>query len=310
LQDVRSALLARLGPLPKRAAAAPPVVDRSFVWDGIRFERWTARGPNNEALPAWFLIQEAARGPRPTLLAFHPHGRQFEIGKSWVVGLVGEASRAYGLAAARAGFAVLAPDMPAFEDRRPPLTARKANYALQGEAYERLLAMNAIVQGATLQGKIVAEIAAWIDVLEEDGRVHAGRIGAIGHSFGGQEVVFAMLCEPRIRGGLASCGMSLVRLLVERSISHNMALYIPGLLPDLDFDRLVSAIAPRALYVLAGKADAIYPIDGVLAIEARAREAFRAQGAEDALRVVSFEGGHDLLERELEEALTWLGARI
>jgi predicted esterase len=153
-------------------------------------------------------------------------------------------------------------------------------------------------------------VRAWVDVLERDARVDAARIGAVGHSYGGQEVVFSMLFEPRLRAGLASCGMSLVRLLVERRISHNMALYLPGMLPDLDFDRLVPALAPRALHVLAGVADPIYPIEGVREIEARAREAWHAAGADDALRFRYFEGGHDLLPDVLDEALSWLRARL
>src|SRR5262245_31741856 len=98
------------------------------------------RGPRDH-IPAYFLIGDQTPRPAPAVLALHGHGRQFEVAKSLVAGLVGDRSRAYGLAAARAGFAVLVPDLPGFEDRRPPLAARKASYALQGEHYERLLAM-------------------------------------------------------------------------------------------------------------------------------------------------------------------------
>src|SRR5262249_28224841 len=156
-----------------------------------------------------------------------------------VAGLAGDPSRAYGLAAAREGFGVLIPDLPAFEDRRPPLSERKRNYALQGETYERLLAMDALVHGGTLQGWILADLSACADALAREPRVDPSRLCALGQSFGGQEVLFAMLHDPRLRAGVVSCGFSLVRRLFERSISHNLALYLPRMLPELDFDTIV-----------------------------------------------------------------------
>src|SRR5262249_19195586 len=110
----------------------------------------------------------------------------------------------------------------------------------------------------------------------------------------------------RLRAGVASCGMSRVRLLVDRRISHNAALYVPGMLPALDFDALVPALAPRPLYVIAGERDLIYPVDGVRDVEAAARRAYRAAGAEDRLRFHYFDGGHDLPGDALAAALAWL----
>ena len=303
--DVRSRLIARLGRLPAPAAPAPPSIDRRFTFEGIAFERWRLRGPRDE-IPAYFLIGESTPIPAPAVLALHPHGRQFEVAKSLVAGLVGDGSRAYGWAAARVGFAVLIPDLPGFEDRRPPLAARKDNYALQGEGYERTLAMQAIAQGATLQGWILADIAACLDVLALDPRVDPSRVAAIGQSFGGQEVIFAMAFDDRIRAGVASCGFSLVRILVERSISHNFALYVPGILPDLDFDALVPALAPRSLRVIAGRSDPIYPVEGVRIVESAARETYGSAGAADRIQFRYVDGGHDLPAVELDSALAWL----
>jgi dienelactone hydrolase len=301
----RRALLELLGRLPPRLGPATVVVDRTFVLEGITFERWRIAGPLGE-IPAWLLLPRATESHLPVVVALHPHGRQFELGKSLVAGLVGDGSRAYGLAAALAGFAVLAPDMLGFEDHRPPLAARKRNYALQGETYERLLAAEALVRGETLQGSMLTELSACVDALEGDARVDAGRIGLAGQSYGGQQTVFGMVFDPRFRAGVVSCGFSLVRLLVERRISHNMALYLPGLLPDLDFDTLITGIAPRPLTVIAGRADQIFPVDGVEAVEASAYAAWTAAGAPAAVRFRYFDGGHDLPPNALAESLEWL----
>jgi len=303
--STRAKLLQRIGATVTRPAARAPAVDRRFTMEGVQFERWRIGGPRGD-FPAWFLVPEGASQPLPVVVALHPHGRQFEVGKSLVAGLVGDGSRAYGLSAARAGFAVLAPDMLGFEDHRPSLAERKGNYALQGEGYERLLAVDALVRGETLQAWMLAELSACADVLATDARADASRMALLGQSYGGQQSLFGMIVDPRFRAGIVSCGFSLVRLLVERRISHNLALYVPGLLPDLDFDNLVAAIAPRPLTVIAGRRDAIFPVDGVEIVEASARRAWQEAGAPEALRFHYADGGHDLPAGALAEALAWL----
>jgi len=302
---VRDKLLQRAGAGGTRAASLHPVIDRRFTMEGVLFERWRFAGPRGE-IPAWFLLPEGSIMPLPTVVALHPHGRQFELGKSLVTGLVGDGTRAYGLAAARAGFAVLAPDMLGFEDHRPPLAERKGNYALQGEAYERLLAAEALVRGTSLQAWMLAELSQCADVLERDERVDASRLALLGQSYGGQQSIFGMVADERFRAGVVSCGFSLVRLLIERRISHNLALYLPGLLPDLDFDTLVPAVAPRPLMVIAGRRDAIFPVEGVELVEASARHAWKEAGTPDVLRFQYFDGGHDLPADLLADALAWL----
>lgn len=275
----------------------------------VLFERWSFEGPHGN-IPAWFLLPERATAPLPAVVALHPHGRQFELGKSLVAGLVGDGTRAYGLAAARAGFAVLAPDMLGFEDHRPRLAERKGNYALQGEGYERVLAAEALVRGESLQGWMLAELSLCASVLEADPRVDGSRLALLGQSYGGQQAIFGMVADRRFRAGIVSCGFSLVRLLVERRISHNLALYVPGLLPDLDFDALIPSLAPRPLTVIAGRRDAIFPVEGVEVVEAAARRAWKAAGAPDALRFRYADGGHDLPADELADALAWLGGAL
>ncbi|HKY33590.1 MAG TPA: dienelactone hydrolase family protein [Candidatus Polarisedimenticolia bacterium] len=307
MRDAREALLDRIGRLPPPVPGGPPRVTRRLQLGDVALEGWMIEGPRGD-IPAWFLSRDGDARPRPALLALHPHGRQFELAKSMVAGLAGEPSRAYGLAAARAGFAVLVPDLPGFEERRPPLLERKRNHALQGEAYERLLAMNALVQGSTLQAWILADLSACLGAMERDPRVEAARIGAIGQSFGGQETILGMLFDPRIKAGVSSCGFSLVRLFVERSISHNMALYLPGMLPGLDFDAILPALAPRPLMVIAGREDPICPIEGVESALAAARAAYGRLGASASLREHIVEGGHDLPPGALREALDWIGS--
>jgi predicted esterase len=115
-----------------------------------------------------------------------------------------------------------------------------------------------------------------------------------------------MAFETRLAAGASICGFSLVRLLVERSISHNLALYLPGMLPDLDFDVLVPALAPRPLFVSAARADALYPVEGVRVVERAARRAYSRHNARGAIVFRYFDGPHGLPAAELAAAVSWL----
>lgn len=293
-----------LGPIDTVPTASHRVT-RAFTIDGVRYERWILNGAHGE-IPAYALFPESASTPAPALLALHSHDRQFDIGKSGVVGLVGDPEVALGVIAARLGFAVLAPDLPGFEDNRPRLSDRKANYSLQGEAYERLLAMNALLAGRTLQARISSDLFACVSALSGDSRVDPRRVFAAGHSFGGQESVWATLLDERVAGCLSSCGFSLVRLIVERQISHNMALYVPGLLPALDFDEVAAAISGRPFYVIAAEADAIYPVEGVRLVHERLMSRRGDQRAE--FRYIP--GPHAFSPEAVVHGLRWLLAAL
>lgn len=284
------------------APHAEAQVASAFSLGGIRYERLNISGAHGE-IPAYALYPESATGPCPGLLALHSHDRQFDVGKSGAVGLIGDPMAAIGLLAAQMGFAVIVPDLPGFEDNRPTLAERKANYAFQGENYERLLTMNALVEGRTLQARISSDLLACVSVLAADPRVDSNRLFAAGHSFGGQEAIWAALLDERLKGCLSSCGFSLVRTIVERSISHNMALYVPGLLPDLDFDSVLRALCEKRVCLIAAEDDRIYPVDGVRSIETRLKQ------SEGLSRSVTFryaEGPHAFRRDLIGEGLAWL----
>lgn len=288
----------RLGPI-SAAGSSIARMTRVFTIDGIRHERWLIPGAMGD-IPAYILCSEDASAPRPGLLALHSHDRQFDVGKSGVVGLHGDPTQALGRIAADLGFVVLAPDLPGFEDHRPPLADRKKSYSLQGEGYERLLAMNALLWGGTLQGRITSDLHACVSTLAADPRADPLRVFAAGHSFGGQEAIWTTLLDERVAGCLSSCGFSLVSMIAARNISHNLALYVPGLLPDLDFDMVVSAIAERPLFAIAAEDDAIYPVDGVRHVEARVGQVL---GSRSRAQFHYLPGSHAFSTRAVTQAL-------
>lgn len=79
---------------------------------GVTIRRWVAPVITECCDPS-------PRRAVPGVVIFHQHAGQRHLGKSEVIGLLGDKFQAFGPPLARAGLVVLAPDSIAFEGRRP-----------------------------------------------------------------------------------------------------------------------------------------------------------------------------------------------
>src|SRR5690606_19801880 len=133
----------------------------------------------------------------PGVVVFHQHAAQWHLGKSEAAGLLGDPTQAFGPALARAGLVVLAPDAIAFEDRRRTTGGtdphRDDEYQQRRELAYRLL------HGQTLAAKVLADAEAAFTVLCQRPEVDPARVGVLGHSFGGNTVIFHAALDARVR---------------------------------------------------------------------------------------------------------------
>ena len=247
-------------------------------------------------------------GPqRPAILALHQHAGEYYLGKAEPAGLGGNPAYHYGLELARRGYTVFCPDHLAFEDRRPPEYERVARPgALQDRGYEDWLGKAYLVRGSTLQAKYLSDLARALDVLAEQPGVDPAALGCIGHSLGGQEALWLAWYDERIRAAVSSCGVSLVSTIVRDRINHNMALWLPGLLKVADMDAVVAGIAPRAVMLIQGDQDPIFPLDGVHHIGRVAHLAYTDCGQPDRFALTTFPGGHGFPVEMRKAAYQWL----
>jgi len=132
------------------------------------------------------------------------------------------------------------------------------------------------------------------------------RLGAIGHSLGGQEALWLASYDRRVRAAVSSCGFGLMRTTIRDSINHNYALYMPGLLGLCNLDALVAKIAPHAFLLTAGETDAIFPIGGVRALTASAAVAYVERGVPNRFRAVIFPAGHSFPDQVKADAYAFL----
>jgi dienelactone hydrolase len=304
---LRGAILQRLGRFPERAPLAATYGPALEAADHTRTLASYDVEPG-ERVGAWLLRPRGDPPPGgwPGVLALHQHGGEFYLGKSQPAGLSADPAFHYGLDLCRRGYVVLCPDHLCFEDRRPPEYVRVEGGFLQNQGYERFEFMRLLLLGSSLQAKYIHDMVCALDLLAELPDVDGGRLGAIGHSLGGQEALWLAWYDQRVRAAVSSCGFDLIRAIVRDGINHNFALYVPGLLEVCDTDALLAQVAPRAFMLTAGVEDRIFPIDGVRDLAAAAEAAYARLGAAERFRALIFPGGHSMPDAVKAEAYAFL----
>jgi dienelactone hydrolase len=201
---------------------------------------------------------------------------------------------------------VLCPDLLCFEERRPSQKGHQTGRVLDGEAYERFEFTRRLLAGSCLQTKYLHDLTCSIDLLVSLPQVNEHRLGAIGHSLGGQETLWLAWYDPRIAAAVSSCGFSLLTTILRDNINHNFAAYVPDMLGICDMDALVLDLALRAFLLTAGESDPIFPIDGVRAIVEKAQEHFSLQGQPERFQALLFPSGHSFPAEVKAQAYAFL----
>lgn len=259
-----------------------------------------------EYIHAYLLVPKQLKVKNPAIIASHQHNGEYFLGKSEPAGLSQNSMYHYGLELCLRGYVVLCPDHLGFEDRRPPEYKRAENSNLDGGSFERLLFCKYLSQGSSLQTKYLSDLSRGVDLLASLDYVDAERIGAIGHSLGGQETLWLSWYDDRIKVGVSSCGFSQIQTILRDGINHNFAMFTNGFLRYGDIGDLVCNIAPKPFMMINGAKDSIFPIDGVRDIADKASEEYKKHSASDSFKSIIFEGAHSFPDDIRSEAYDWL----
>ena len=238
-------------------------------------------------LPAYLLVPHGIKAgeQRPGLLVSHGHGAP---GMEEMSGVTGDDPRRHTAAKAVAdGFVALAPawwGWPGRDGHVERVRNRDKCNVIQGAAS---------MYGISVLSLLIEDAQAAVDVLQSRPEVDPQRIGCLGNSYGGRTTMWFSLFDPRITASVASGSMNLLR---ERSLKlAGCAIqFLPGVLRYGDVAELFSLIAPRALQLQAGEGDKLITPEDRDHIEATARTAYRAAGAEQNLDYVLHDQGHVL----------------
>ncbi len=309
MTERRAELLSLLGGFPEKGS---PLVRREHLMDaeGYSAEKVFYEVSPGESVSALLLLPEG-NGPHPGIVACHQHNDEYFVGKSEAAGFYQSISGGFGVRLCRAGFAVICPDCLGFEDRRPAEYERRANPFLEGSAYERYLFIDALLRGSTLQARYISDLSRAADVLSSLPEVDGSRLGAGGHSLGGQESLWLGWYDERIKAVVCSCGAAEIRDLQRERINHNFAMYIPGFLKaGFDMHSVVSMMAPKPLFMLYGTDDPIFPSWSVLSLAERAEKAYEEMNAASSFQCRGYDHGHGFYPEMQEDAAAFLSLHL
>jgi hypothetical protein len=263
-----------------------------------------------ERMPFYLLVPKELEERAPAIICFY--GTTSGAGKETTAGLSGRApgtppakNAAFAVDMAEAGFVALAADYLRDGERVEP---GRRPYDTTG-FYERHPEWS-------IHGKDAWDTSRAIDYLETLDFVDAGRIGMVGHSYGGHSTIFTAAIEPRIRAAWANGPVSDFLLhglhwAVPKGGGASQSL--PGMRPyvldrtrppPITFYEVTALLAPRPLAVSQAVGER-RPREEEN--HAAVKAVYQALGAPERVRYLWYPGDHDFPPHVRREAVGWFG---
>jgi dienelactone hydrolase len=206
------------------------------------------------------------------------------------------------VALAERGFIVLAPDSICFEDRRAGGVGVEPHPADWEQHYNEMTYR--LIRGDTLMRKVLDDAATGLSVLAAVEGVDAERVGILGHSYGGNAVLFQAALDERIRFACTSGAACSYRHKMHRRTGIEMAEVLPGVADRLDVDALLRLASPRPMLVVSASDDP-YSQDAPEMVRL-ARPAYAAARAPAALEHTEYQGGHAITRERFDRIVEWI----
>jgi dienelactone hydrolase len=307
-QQVRAEVWGLLGKLPPRPKLpAVETLSREDRGDYI-LEKFRFDNGAGATVPGYFLLPKGAT-KAPAILYCHWHAGQYNLGKEELFEAK-HTPEAPGPALVRRGFAVLAIDAYCFGERNGRGPGGPNEKGTDGEMSASKF--NLWV-GRTLWGMMLRDDLMALDYLAARPEVDPQEIGVMGMSMGATSAWWLMALDERIKTGVAICCLTRGRNLIEHNLLHAHGIYyfVPNLLTHFDTEAIVALIAPRPVLFLDGDQDGTSPVDGIHAIEAAVRPAYRLYGKEDSFQSFVYAGqGHLYTQEMWLKTLAWLNEQL
>lgn len=306
---LRKNFLKIIGEFPGKVKLSYKILEKIDCGDYLR-EKIILQQDKEEKIPTYILIPKNISPPLPAIVAIHQHGGQFHLGKSEPAGISGSPDSFYGLELCRRGYFVIIPDQLCFEERRPDEEERKKSGYLQDGSYEKFVFLKYLLNGATLQARYLFDLSTVVDYLLIRKEVNKNKIGAIGHSLGGQQTLFLLFYDKRVKAGVSNCGVGMWESIIRDNVSHNFAAYLPGMLKIGDMDKFLSCIVPKPMMIIAGEKDLIFPVDGVRKIGKYLKKKYKEKNTDNNFEVVIHSEGHCFTKEMRECAYNFLDKHL
>lgn len=153
-------------------------------------------------------------------------------------------------------------------------------------------AMTALLLGRTTIGERVWDVSRALDtVARHFPQIDTDNVLCLGNSGGGTATFYAACLDTRIKLAIPSCSVCTYKDSIA-AVEHCACNFIPQIARYFDMGDLGGLIAPRALVVVAGEQDDIFPITGVRESYQQIQSLYAYAGAADRCRLVVSSGGH------------------
>ncbi|WP_449539326.1 dienelactone hydrolase family protein [Ferdinandcohnia sp. Marseille-Q9671] len=230
----------------------------------------------------------------PAVLALHGHG----YGNKDIVGLDPSGNdregdpglhKDFAVELVKRGFVVCAPELIGFGERTYSNDERKS--PADNSCYS--LASQLLLYGKTLAGLRVFECMRVVDYLSTFEGVDSTRIGCMGISGGGLVAAYTSILDKRISATVVSCYTNTFKgSIIERR--HCLDNYVPGILEYTEMPELIGLMAPRPLFIEAGKKDHLFPIKETEKAIEKLKGIYSSHKVTDLLQWHLFDGGHEI----------------
>ncbi|HEY2015094.1 MAG TPA: alpha/beta hydrolase family protein [Bryobacteraceae bacterium] len=286
-------------------------------------------------VPAFVLIPKNAKLPAPGIVALHDHGGFYLWGKEKILGEDGEhpvltefrnryySGRSVAADLARQGYVVIVIDMFYWGERRLMYAADPAGlhgrtrdlgrdeiaaFDRRSSQNEQLVARSLMTAGISWPGVMLWDDLRTLDYLAQRPEVDPARLGCVGLSVGAYRSFMLAALAPRVKAAVAVCWMTSYGKLIRRNVINTVGLtfHIPGLYRDLDLPDLSALVAPRALMVISGSRDTLFPADGVKDAFEKIAACYKKAGYPDRQNCRLYDAPHEFNLEMQTAAWAWL----
>lgn len=329
-QKLHEALLLVLGDMPPRPQAVFKTLETVKLDTGTRYKIEYLSEPANptfhaptDLVRAYLFVPNHKDGEKlPAVIAIHQDGPQSHIGKSEPAGLAGDKNLYYGLELYQRGYVVLCPDRFGHAERRrvAPNDMTSIDPERDNQLFNHRVGQ-LLLSGRNNFGKEVYDLVIATDIIGSLDYVDPKKLGAIGHSAGGNALVYFMFADSRIRAGISSCGLfDLIRFFDENAPKRRMAaIAVPNFANVAISADYLAQIAPRPILLTRGLwewgtegAEAQFSREHVQETKdmvAHAHETYVRRGASANLEAIYFDeagGNHDFPAQVRRQCYEWL----
>jgi dienelactone hydrolase len=314
--------------------------ERAWERDGIAGElvSWSVGyGPRTQA---YLLRPSGVRGNLPAVVALHDHGGFKYFGKEKIADgpdpthpLIPPyrdhyyGGRAYASALARAGFAVLVPDVFLWGSRRFPgeivsigvpadgdceqSAEEIAAYNAATTAHEHVVEKYCAVLGTTLAAIVSFEDRVAVHYLASRPDVDSERIGCVGLSGGGARSALLQATCDQICAAVIVGMMSTYDGLLDHNVScHTWMLFPSGWSRRGDWPDLAACRAPSPLLVQYDRDDGLFSAEGMQAAHERLESHYAFTGQPENYVGQFYPGPHQFSREMQDAAFSWLAAKL